>query len=346
MAKTRGEARADRLRQMEELYVLRAYSDVEMAERLRVRRETVYDDRQLLMAKFDFEDPSEGRYKIKRTGYISNIGLNLFQSLPLYLFARKSARQLGIAQPHVAEAMEKLAHCVKKPMAEHLARSATRVLQQEKQIERVRVFEQIAEAWAENRKVHLDYIALNSTRERRHTLSPYLIEPSVWSDAIYIIGWSEPDRKVMPFKLDRIVWASVSGETFNVPEDFDEDALLRHAWGVWSSAQAPTTVRLRFTNPIAIRRLKETKWHPLQEDHKDLPDGSCEWSAPIAEWQEMLPWLRGWGGDCEVLEPTELRETMMGEVKVMAERYGWHVISQANNTSSSTLDDFFGGQGQ
>jgi CRISPR-associated endonuclease/helicase Cas3 len=60
----------------------------------------------------------------------------------------------------------------------------------------------------------------------------------------------------------------------------------------------------------------------------------------VAEPQEMLPWIRGWGADVEVLEPEELRETLMGEAKVMAELYGWRVGRDV--ASHSVLDDFFG----
>ena len=125
MAKTRGESRAERLRIMAELYPLRAYSDQEMADYLHVTRETVYKDRQSLAdSGHVFETPFEGRHKIRRTSYISNVGLTLFQSLPLYLFARKSARQLGLAQPYVAEGLDKLANVIKHPMAHVLAQSA------------------------------------------------------------------------------------------------------------------------------------------------------------------------------------------------------------------------------
>jgi len=77
-----------------------------------------------------------------------------------------------------------------------------------------------------------------------------------------------------------------------------------------------------------------------------LDDSSWEWSAPVAEWHEMLPWVRGWGSDCLVLAPETMRETLMGETKAMAERYGWHVSSTAANDgeASTTLNDFFGGQ--
>jgi CRISPR-associated endonuclease/helicase Cas3 len=101
------------------------------------------------------------------------------------------------------------------------------------------------------------------------------------------------------------------------------------------------TVKLRFSpTPAAIRRLKESKWHPL-ERVTDTADGGCLWCADVAEPREMLPWIRGWGADCEVLEPRELRETMMGETKAMAEQYGWFISSQPSG-NSSTVADFFG----
>ena len=94
MAKTRGEARAARLRQMEEKYRLRAYTDQEMADELQVRRETVHEDRQAIQDDgAEFEQIERGRHKIKKASFLSQIRLNPLQSLPLYLFARKSARQ-------------------------------------------------------------------------------------------------------------------------------------------------------------------------------------------------------------------------------------------------------------
>jgi len=99
-------------------------------------------------------------------------------------------------------------------------------------------------------------------------------------------------------------------------------------------------VVLKF-HPRVAHRVRETRWH-RSEQVEEQPDGSLLWRARVAEVQEMLPWIRGWGADCEVLEPQELREMLMGEAKAMAELYGWHVSSAAG-AKSSTLDDFFGG---
>ena len=45
---SKGLSRAERLREMERLYLERGWTDIEMAERLGVDRTTVYNDRDLL----------------------------------------------------------------------------------------------------------------------------------------------------------------------------------------------------------------------------------------------------------------------------------------------------------
>ena len=86
----------------------------------------------------------------------------------------------------------------------------------------------------------------------------------------------------------------LSSEPFTLPEDFDEQELLRHAWGIWRGEGEPVTVKLKFAPGEAARRVQESVWHPL-EQVTPTEDGGCLWQAPIAEWREMLPWVRGWG---------------------------------------------------
>lgn len=327
MAKTRGEFRAERLRKMEEMYVLKAYTDIELAERLNVERETVFKDRKKLMKKLGedkWEEIEYGRWKIKRRSYISNVGLDLNESVPLYLFARKSARQLGMAHPYVVSAMRKLALCIRAPMTERLASAAERVWAQTVTDDKIRVFEHVSSAWVDKHKIDLDYVALHRNTPIRHTVSIYLIEPSVWSDAVYVVGYSEPDKKVMPFKLDRIVDTVLrrSDPIVPMPVGFDEHELLKHAWGIWAKTSQPVTVRLRFHGAVAVRRLHESRWHPLEDVSPPDAEGGVVWSAPIAEWQEMLPWVRGWGSAVAVLEPVEMRREIEREVRKMTQLYG------------------------
>ena len=335
--------KAECLREMERLYMQRAYSDIEVAERLDVDRTTAYRYRMELSSgekSLPIVQGEGGKWKINRARYLSNIRVNLYESLSLYLAARRASQQSRIAGKHAANALEKLSLALRQPMTTRLVKAADKVLAAKTDPERVQIFETVARGWAESIPVRISYRALRAKDPRQHLIHPYLIEPSPWSDSVYVIAHSDVIGDIIPFKIERIERAALSTGSFEIPADFDEDLLLKHAWGIWAREGKPQTVRLKFFPGSAARRLQESTWHPL-ENVTPEDDGSCLWEAPIAEWREMLPWIRQWGADCEVLGPEGLREMLMGEAKAMAEVYGWHVSSQTTG-KPSTLDDFFG----
>ena len=317
-----GKTKAERLEEMKRLYIQRAYTDIELAEKLGVSRETIFRDRKDLMLDYPVEQDEEGRYHIPKTKLISEIKLNLHEALTLYLAGRKTSRQTRFHQPHTVNAVEKLAATLRQPMTEKLLKAADAVLKQEKDPEKIKIIETLTEAWVEQKKVRIRYQRLESKDFVNHVIHPYLIEPSIWSDSVYVIAYSEVTEKLIPFKMDRIDSASLltgADNGFDIPEAFDEQELLKHAWGIWYVDRETVTVKLRFSAAVT-RRVKESIWHPL-EKVEDTEDGGCIWSVDIAEWREMLPWVRGWGADCEVLEPEGLREALTHEAQSLAEMY-------------------------
>ena len=49
--------------------------------------------------------------------------------------------------------------------------------------------------------------------------------------------------------------------------------------------------------------------------------GRLEWRAEVAEWSEMLHWIRGWGAEVEAVAPAELRAEVAGDARRMAKMY-------------------------
>ncbi|KAA0272959.1 MAG: CRISPR-associated helicase Cas3' [Chloroflexi bacterium] len=314
-----GKTKADRLEEMKRLYIQGAYTDIQLADRLGVSRETIFRDRKDLTLEYPVEQDDQGRYYIPRSKLISEIKLNLHEALTLYLAGRKTSRQTRFQQHHTVNAVEKLAATLRQPMTERLLKSAGRLMKQDKDPEKIKVIETVTQAWVEERKVRIEYQALGSEGLTRHTISPYIIEPSIWSDSVYVIARSDFNDRIFAFKLDRILSAFLSGETYEIPESFDDEQLLEHAWGIWFGEKKPVAVRLRFS-PTVTRRVKESIWHPL-EQVEDTENGGCIWSVDIAEWREMLPWVRGWGADVEVLEPVNLRKEIIQHVRDLASQY-------------------------
>jgi CRISPR-associated endonuclease/helicase Cas3 len=316
-----GMTKAERLQEMERLYFQRSYSDIDMAERLGVDRSTIFRDRAVLEAEIPFAQDEPGRYRIDRSHYLSQIRLNLNEALALYLAARRASLQSSQNQRTMANALEKLAMALRQPMTSKLVHSAERILAQGSQLEREAILETVARGWVEEIAVRIEYQGLRGTKLRRNVVKPYLIEPSPWSTSVYVIGESDRHEGMAVFKVERIQSAQLTTEHFSIPADFDEDRLLRYAWGIWFDDRSPVRVRLRFMPGYAAKRLRETRWHPT-ERVEDLEDGGCIWEAQVAAWEEMQPWVRGWGADIEVLEPEGLREAVRGEVERLVRLYG------------------------
>jgi len=333
----RGMNRAERLKDMERVLIQRRWTVADLAERYEVHRSTVHRDfDELDKHDLPLKQDEEGRYYLDRAKYISSVRVNLHEALALYLAARRLFRQTRVCQPHVAEALGKLATALRQPMTEQLVRASVAVSQQEDAPHLVKVLETLVEGWAEGIKVRIRHQALHGQRAYSYVISPYLIEPSAWGDATYVMGHSDYHGDIATFKVERIEKAVLTTERYEIPDDFDEQELLRHAWGIWYSEEL-TTVRLKFSSHVA-RRVKESIWH-LSETVEDTDDEGCIWTAKVGEVQEMVPWIRGWGADCEVLEPPELRAKLATEARRLARRYGWEVHRAGEENGAETYDE-------
>ena len=281
-----------------------------------------------------YED-ERGRIAINRDAYLTNIRLTLDESMAVFLAARLLARHSDKPNPHVVEALLKVGLALEQGIAPQIGRhivrtsEALRDRQAVLQPNYVRTLETLAKAWSLSQKVRMVYLPLHGKRPFEHTFSPYFLEPSAIGYSTYAIGLAEPLGEIRTRKVERIQGISLTGEPFEVPADFDPVKLLSGAWGIWfDSEDKPTTVMLRFSRDVA-RRVRETRWHPSERVEEDPATGELIWRAEISEVQEIVPWVRQWGADVEVIEPEGLREALVRETRKLAEVY--QVMESAQN---------------
>lgn len=184
----------------------------------------------------------------------------------------------------------------------------------------------------------------------RTTIHPYLLEPSAIGFSTYVIGYSSVVSDLRTYKIERIQKAEiVSGEPYTIPNDFPGLSLLENAWSIFYGDEI-IRVALRF-HPDVARRVQETFWHPSQQivsEDTEKPDYILL-HIEVADTTDLKPWIRTWGANCEVLEPSSLRDEMTGEARRFAELYGWAThrgsIQPDENDPlglDTTLGDFFG----
>ncbi len=314
-------SRAMRLMELERLYLERAFSDSELAARFGVDRTIIHRDRrQLEESGLPFIEEGRGKYRLDRRKYLSNLRLNIREGLALYLASRRESQRIQVGLQPLANALDKLSYVLQKPMTDKLVRAAEQILLEKLPPKQDQIFETVAHAWVDNLRLRVRYQGLSTRKPYWDRISPYLIEPSPWSDSVYVIGPSASLRTIVTYRLDRIFEAFITTERFEIPDDFDEEAMLRYAWGVWRGEEEPKEVVLQFAPGPAAKRLQESRWHPLEQTTQ-LEDGGVIWRAPIAEWREMLPWIRGWGADVTVLAPAALRAALQSEAQRLAAIY-------------------------
>jgi len=302
----------------------------DLARRFGVNRSTIGRWIMSLEATgFPIEWDEQKRVSIDRKRYFTHMSLSRHESIVLMLALRLYQQRQDKPDRDSVEMLQKLGITLRQGVAPAAGDHVLALVHQQRlqlldqRSEYQRILEAIGDAWIDSRKVQLRYRPLNWRRAFDDVFHPYLLEPSPISRSTYAIGYSEMARAIRARKLERIERTpSLLDEHFTVDAGFDPFRLLGGAWGVWfdESAQA-VIVTLRFSGDQAIRRIGEERWHPSERKQRDA-EGRLVWTAEIDEPQEMLPWIRSWGADCEVLAPQELREKLIGEVRRQMRMYG------------------------
>jgi CRISPR-associated endonuclease/helicase Cas3 len=315
---SKSETKAQRLLQIQALLLSHpeGLSQSDIARRLNVNRSTVHRYLPDLTTHTPiFEE--DGRLFIDRKSFLVNLQLNLNEALALHLATRLLTNRIERHNPHSASLLRKLSETIEKlspQISRHISLSAD-IADDPSRFQDphyLSVLETMALAWAEGRKVRIWHRHQETKKVYVYLFSIYFIEPYAVGYAIHAVGFREPPGSIRTFNLARIERIELSDQFYSIPKDFDPSVLLEQAWGIWYTDNEICEVKLLFSPQVADRVL-ETRWHPSQQTTLEA-DGSLTWEAEVAEPKEMIPWIRGWGSDCEVIAPLFLRNQMINEI--------------------------------
>ena len=124
-------------------------------------------------------------------------------------------------------------------------------------------------------------------------------------------------KSIRLLAVERIKHIAVTEKTFEWPKDFDAEALLSKAFGLyWDD---PFIAKIKFPASQA-RYINERKWGE-QQQIDEQPDGSIILSINTSGSYDVKRWVMSFGSDAELLEPEDLREEICNEAKKMAQNY-------------------------
>ena len=295
----------------------------DLADRIGVSKRTIYRDVEAMSADADLPIWQDGgKFGLEREAFLQPLALTLHEATTLFLAARLLAKVSDEHDTELIGAFVKLAQILPPVLAEHIEATVDVFSGTPPNPRFTKVFRVLAEGWAHRRVVEIEYDAGAydpGKPVRRTRVQPLAIEPSALTHALYLLAWDEGRGARRTFKVERILSATLTPETFEAPEDYSPAAELARAWDVIADDE-PLRVVIRFS-PAVAKRAAETRWHPSQE-LEEQADGSLVWRGEVAGTREIRIWIMGWGAHAEVLEPESLRDDVAAELRRAAALYG------------------------
>lgn len=319
----------------------RSWRTKEIAERLEINEDTANDYLNDLSFSGILPITREGgNWQVLEGGMIPHLELSLSypEAVSLYLAGRLLAQTQDEQNWHMTMALQKLVEALPPSLQEQQKTLLELLLFEDADRPNLsNIFQAIASGWVKHQSVRLTYAPVRG-KEFDCVFDPYLLEPSAIGRTIYVLGYSSVSKGPRTYKLERIKRAELTGKTFELSPDFKGAEQLQRAWIVMYSDETPVCVRLRFSAAVTPR-VRETRWHPGQDI--TLTRDGCEWTALIGDTLEIEPWIRGWGGECEVLEPPALRQTILSHVQRSMQVYGLNAPAGAPRDPTVLNRDLF-----
>ena len=141
-------------------------------------------------------------------------------------------------------------------------------------------------------------------------LHPYRL--CLVKQAWYLIGRPEDGDAPRTYRVARFGSLRMTDFDAEAPADFDLKAYFGNAWGVY---RGPTAyeVEVAFTGDAAAL-VAETTWHHTQKIHRHK-DGTATLGFQVDGLEEILWWVLGWSGRARVINPPELREMVLKQLR-------------------------------
>lgn len=237
-------------------------------------------------------------------GSLSNVPMDMHEMLALHLATRLLVRKSSFASSHYISLLRKISHSFgahSRLIGRYIddtARGFEEFNRGRQNHHRTENLERMNKAWAEQTKVKIQYRSRKGLR--RYSCGIYCFEPYADGFSLYVVALCDGESTLRNFKFERIENVQLTTESYEIPEDFSPHGYYRDAWGIWVTGEEPVKVVLKFA-PEAVERIRENRWH-VSEEIEDLEDGGVIWTAWVSEPKEMVPWVRSWGEQVEVLE--------------------------------------------
>lgn len=170
----------------------------------------------------------------------------------------------------------------------------------------------VRDALATRRKLRIAYRRGDATAATTRVVCPYrlILAGPGW----YVVAHCEHSKGVRVFRVDRIDDAQSLGERYVAPPPAALAAQL-DSGPVFASAEAPVTLRVRYSRKIA-------RWIAEREQGSTVADGAYVVDYPLADVDWALRHVLQYGAEAEILGPADVRRAIRERLELMLQALG------------------------
>lgn len=168
----------------------------------------------------------------------------------------------------------------------------------------------------DTKAIEITYLSARSTEPVTYVIQPYGIVDH--RGTLYVVGHSKRHGEIRTWKVDRMLTAEMTRQSFSMPDGFDIHEHYRGAFAI-HRGDTTTNVCVRFTGS-AVRYVQEKRMHPSQCVELQS-DGTALVHFELSSTLEIRSWILSFGSVAEVLTPDSLRDEVRNEIVQMLVKY-------------------------
>ncbi|MCO6428711.1 YafY family protein [Nitrosomonas communis] len=270
------------------------------------------------------------KYDRERNDYIYDTGAGEVFELPGLWFNADELYALLTVQQLLQQTQPGLLDDHLKPIKSRLEKIlATAQLSNSEIAQRIRIlqmtarkpatehFQSVASALLQRKRLHIHYHSRSDNQISQRQVSPQRL--THYRGNWYLEAYCHKRDALRSFAVDRISAPQPLG---NAALEFSDDELDAHfavSYGIF--AGKPKEIAVLLFSSERARWVADEQWHPQQQGTL-LPDGSYELRIPYADSKELVMDILKHGAEVEVIEPTELRQEVIKQLRAAIKKYG------------------------
>ena len=251
---------------------------------------------------------------------VPELKLSYAEMLALYLLKGEATIYKGTRlEAEAQSAFDKINAFLPPPVFKQLDKIKTLFIPQSKFAKdysgKEEIIDTLADAILKQKICMVSYFSFYDETEKH-----YLIEPLHFFESnggMYIFVRVPKHDAIRTLAVERIQKIEKSEETFEYPENFDPESLLKSSFDI--IYDDPVSLRL-WVSPSQAKYIRERNFFKNQTIVENK-DNSLILEIETSGWNDVKRWVMSLGAEAVVLEPATLKQEIINDLKKLISRY-------------------------